>query len=77
MLGEDRAGAGRGPGAGAGRVGGGESALLTEAEKASLLNRVVGMLMHLWGLVNDPETKEVIDQTIDELRLWGEEEGWT
>jgi uncharacterized membrane protein len=50
---------------------------LTEAEKASLLNRVVGMLMHLWGLVNDPETKEVIDQTIDELRLWGEEEGWT
>ncbi len=36
-------------------------------------NRVIGMLMHLWGLVKDDETRQVIDRTIKELQLAEEE----
>jgi len=32
-----------------------------------LIERVIGMLMHLWSLVPDAETKQAIRETIDDL----------
>lgn len=40
---------------------------MTSYEAIAVLDRVRGMLMHLWSLVGEQETKRAIHETIGEL----------
>lgn len=40
---------------------------MTNSDAITVLDRVRGMLMHLWALVQDQETRQAIHETIGEL----------
>jgi hypothetical protein len=44
-----------------------------EIDREALFNRIGGMLMHLYGLVQDANIRQAIRATIDELNDYGEQ----